>query len=761
MMTLTPVPASTTRARRFKARNKMPVLIGVHADKFLSEEAQLEQTHRIGAQGMLMMDSGPGMGCGTAGGDPSPQSMFVDPQGQEYIPIDQHHQSQVEEWSIELQDHHPRRTAVSDDERVTRGVDVSEEQELHLQLVLRQFSSASFNSTTWNEVTTSTSEAATCSDAPAVQEHVPSIPTPSATGRVDDETYQRLYRPTPPWSHPHTYLRFSDTVQDTLNPQIDYTMDEQDEDWLIAYNRDVVRIAKRQLPPAEVGRLEIMQGPMVGYEVETWYLTEDEFELIMDVFEKETDSRGMQSIEEPFILPSFAGLAPMFKDPPKTSPNRSLQSKLGPRAEIVYPHWRARRIARGFQPIIPILQASQGDSAYVCFRQRDDSKRMRKTRSSDHRSVDRLLQIRDDLYAALHLFKMVHKREVLKWHEIRVEREVFEKQIEMRGLKRRLGECIGDEELLFRRRPAPTKEAAGAKGVDSPSKDLVTFVAASAALQRAGISRDSLHKRRDRILAAETRIQDDLREKKREKRDWTDVLDDPIDDSPRFGLGGPVTGGDFWRVVEVVSNRDQEGKRRDVVGLVPLPVKAANATKAACFRRRLGRGGRLMLDRLRARGERVTRLDQLSAASSASDDEGSGSEEPIDLDLWVRLIERMRYDDDETIDLCLPEEALLVDDFRFDWTVQRSGLLNFDDIDTLTIDNGYLTRAFEYAANKTERVDVAPQMVGPLPRQLVHIVPVDYNRICSGPHDQMMLGSDGGGRGSGPRSTMVRTSSGR
>ncbi|SCZ96063.1 BZ3500_MvSof-1268-A1-R1_Chr8-1g09979 [Microbotryum saponariae] len=724
-------PASTTRARRFKTRNKMPVLIGVQADTILTEEAQLDTTHRLG------------LAVTTTQGALSPQAMLVNSQGRENSPMDP-----LQDGSLGSQDPHPSRVVVGEDERATRGVDVTEEQELHLQLVLRQFSSASFSSTTSTEIIPTSSEAAASADAP---EQLSSIPTPSAAGRVDDETYHRLYRSSPPWSHPHTYLRFSDTVQDTLLHQIDYTMDEQDEDWLIAYNQDVARIAKGQ-PPAGTGWLNVMRRSMVGCEVGKWYLTEDEFELIMDVFEKETDSRGLQSAKESFILPSFAGLAPMFKDPPKTSPNRSVQSKLGPKAEIVYPHWRARRVARRFQPIIPILQQTegQGDSAYVCFRQRDDSKRMRKTRSSDHRSVDRLLHIRDDLYAALHLFKMVHKREVLKWHEMGIGREVFEKQVEMRGLKRRLGECGGDEELLFRRRPPPVKEAVGAKGVDGPSNDLVTFVAASAALQRAGVTRDSLQKRRERILAIETRIQDDLKGKKREKREWIDVLDDPVEDSHRMGVGGTVSGADFWRVVEVVSSRDQDGKRRDVVGLVPLPLKGVNATKAACFRRRIGRGGRLMLDRLRVRGERPTRFDQLSTASLGSDDNGSGSEESIDIDLWARQIERMRYDDDETSDLSLPEEASPLDDFRLDLTVRRSGLLNFDDIDNMIIDDGYLTRAFEYAATQTERMDVAPETVGPLPRQVLHIVPVDHNWTPSGPYEQSVFSSDGGGRASRP-----------
>lgn len=59
------------------------------------------------------------------------------------------------------------------------------------------------------------------------------IPTPSATGKVDPKRYEELY-PIGVWEDTYSYIRFSDTVEDSIEvgKSWGYTMDEGDEEWL-------------------------------------------------------------------------------------------------------------------------------------------------------------------------------------------------------------------------------------------------------------------------------------------------------------------------------------------------------------------------------------------------------------------------------------------------------------------------------------------------------------------------------------------------
>lgn len=107
------------------------------------------------------------------------------------------------------------------------------------------------------------------------------IPTPDSTGKV--ENYEELY-PSDKWKDPVTYLKSSDSVEEAtafaLAGGFIYYMDERDKEWLDKNNEE----ARGEGPSKRPSRK--------GKEPETVAMTEDEFELVMAVFEKVTHEKA-------------------------------------------------------------------------------------------------------------------------------------------------------------------------------------------------------------------------------------------------------------------------------------------------------------------------------------------------------------------------------------------------------------------------------------------------------------------------------------
>jgi enhancer of polycomb-like protein len=147
-------------------------------------------------------------------------------------------------------------------------------------------------------------------------------------------------------------------------------------------------------------------------------------------------------------IPSFADLEDGFD-----SPDDSRLFHLKNAAKLVYSHWKERRIKRGGKLIMPQLDydETREDNPYVCFRRRDP-KNVRKTRRTDAQNVDRLVRLSTDLAAARELMLKVLERERTKRDPLITELYVFEGRVQVRELKRKLGEKDGDESLLIGKR---------------------------------------------------------------------------------------------------------------------------------------------------------------------------------------------------------------------------------------------------------------------------------------------------------------------
>lgn len=271
---------------------------------------------------------------------------------------------------------------------VETGVDKDEEGEVHLQAVIA--STAAYvarNTSASGRSSVSSSAAADKGKKPEA-----SIPTRGSV-KIPEDEYRQLYDPG--YSVPVSYIRFSDTVEDVITGAYNYTMDEDDEDWLEDFNaqfegagadskpkastsaagatengdvamsspsgrgvRPKGKAADRNAPPTP----STSQGTGLGLEAlpaPTAALSEEDFEYIMELFETVTDQKAPMAHVDVSLLPVLNDFDAGFSDVLKPH-----LSKLRPFAKEVYPHWRQRRSARGGKPIIPQLDVSLFSSGF-------------------------------------------------------------------------------------------------------------------------------------------------------------------------------------------------------------------------------------------------------------------------------------------------------------------------------------------------------------------------------------------------------------
>ncbi|GAA6003382.1 hypothetical protein JCM10207_000307 [Rhodosporidiobolus poonsookiae] len=580
------------------------------------------------------------------------------------------------------------------------GVDKDEEGEVHLQAVIASTAAQ-------------VSRGGSHGKKPA-QAYIPT----RGTTEIPDAEFRALYRSG--YVDPFSYIRFSDTVED-CRKGADYTMDDDDEDWLEEFN---AQIAARTAAPAANGDDDASgrrtkgkaaaDGPSSGL---TAPLSEDDFEWIMEVFETVTDQKAPMAHVNTNLLPPLDDFDDAFHDVLKPH-----LAKLRPYATDVFPHWRERRVARGGKPVIPQLDydESNENNPYVCFRRREP-KTSRKTRRSDQQNLERLIRLRNDLYAAHALMVKVHERERLKLDGIEVEKRVFEERCAMRELKRRLNEPDGDEELLISRREKKRKR-------DDPlnaSLRLQLRKPDASGLSPAALvpPLEELQARKQRNDAIFKQIERDLQRKKQGDQHWDDWTDSSYLARP------PATPARFWRTIEPVPHaipfNGLPGKRE--LGFAASYQPPLGRVRPS-FRKRVGRGGRVLIDRISVAAREDGALPPRKRRSPAlvRDADASDADEDEEEDEWLatRRAERHKYDTDAGLDFPTADEPVLIDDFELPYLYRRLGLLKPSDLESLSLDTSYLDEVFRFVSQDPDKNQPAPTVIGrPPPRPALQMAP--------------------------------------
>lgn len=250
------------------------------------------------------------------------------------------------------------------------------------------------------------------------------IPVPPP--QESEVNYDALY---PNQFHkPHTYLRFSQTVEECISCQ--YDMSTEDDEFLKSYN------AK---PPA---------GGV---------LSEDDFERIMEVFE---DTAAEQT---PFASVDNTVAAYDIMVP---GLNHLGSSHILQHAKAIYEYWRNRRQETSNKPLHPSLkfethQETDDTDPYVCFRRRE-ARQTRKTRARDNKIVETLKRLRRELEDGRQLVLMSYEREMMKRELLHMDRAVFEERARLKHIKIRLGVKGEDEDLVNQKVCSPLSTPASA-----------------------------------------------------------------------------------------------------------------------------------------------------------------------------------------------------------------------------------------------------------------------------------------------------------
>lgn len=238
------------------------------------------------------------------------------------------------------------------------------------------------------------------------------IPTPEATKShlVYDDLYPKRF------TQPATYIRFSSTVEDTSG--CPYNMTSDDVAFLKAYNQ------KRT------------KGP---------HCSEDEFEEVMNFFEETAQTK------QPF---SAVGDAPVLGyEDLESDFDETIGEGARRFAKDIYPHWKNQRLLKGNRPLQPSLKFEtnlETDEAdpYVCFRRRE-VRQVRKTRGRDAQVTEKLKKLRNELEQARLLMAQVKRREALMRDSLANDKQIFEQRHAVKEIKRRLNIKTDDEELLI------------------------------------------------------------------------------------------------------------------------------------------------------------------------------------------------------------------------------------------------------------------------------------------------------------------------
>ncbi|XP_038045377.1 enhancer of polycomb homolog 1-like [Patiria miniata] len=225
------------------------------------------------------------------------------------------------------------------------------------------------------------------------------IPTPDFETSVN--YYEDLYDAS--YKQPKQYVHVQPLSMEQDIP--DYDMDAEDEEWMRKHSK-TFEITKLQFEEM-MDRLEKGSGQQVVTLKEAKLLLKEDDDLIIAVYDYWLNKR----------LKSMTGCGLM--------PNVRQEKRDG----------------------------STSNNPYVAFRRRTEKMQTRKNRKNDEASYEKMLKLRRDLNRAVTLLEMVKRREKSKKEAVHLTLEIFEKRYQMDDLS---GTILAECEELSKRQPSFT-----------------------------------------------------------------------------------------------------------------------------------------------------------------------------------------------------------------------------------------------------------------------------------------------------------------
>lgn len=209
------------------------------------------------------------------------------------------------------------------------------------------------------------------------------IPTPEVECMEDREAYERLYPAN--YKPPRQLIHMQPFSMEEDVP--DYDIDSEDEKWLSKQKLDITPL---------------------------------KFEEMMDRLEKNCAQNFASQNRKELLL----------KDDDELS-------------IAIFDYWLSKRLAKQPLPLVPCVRteannrvlggsgnANSNNNPYLAFRRRTEKMQTRKNRKNDEMSYEKMVKLRRDLSRALQLLEMVKRRESYKKEFIKVSVQMYEKRYE-------------------------------------------------------------------------------------------------------------------------------------------------------------------------------------------------------------------------------------------------------------------------------------------------------------------------------------------
>ena len=172
--------------------------------------------------------------------------------------------------------------------------------------------------------------------------------------------------------------------------------------------------------------------------------SEDHFEEVMNFFEDTAKNKQpFAAVDNPPVLP-LEEIEEQYDEFTAVHIRKF--------AKPIYDHWKNRRISsnnHGLEPRLRFETGQDTDDAdpYVCFRRRE-LRQTRKTRNRDAQSAEKLRRLRKELEDARQILQMVKQREVYRKEQIQTDKMLFIQRCEVKETKRKLDIKGDDEDLV-------------------------------------------------------------------------------------------------------------------------------------------------------------------------------------------------------------------------------------------------------------------------------------------------------------------------
>lgn len=358
------------------------------------------------------------------------------------------------------------------------------------------------------------------------------------------------------------------------------------------------------------------------------HCSEDEFEEVVNFFEETTATKQPFAAVDNSPVLAYEEFETDFDETVRETARRY--------AKDIYVHWKNQRFLQGNRSLVPSLkfetnQDTDDADPYVCFRRRE-VRQVRKTRGRDAQVTEKLKKLRKELEEARLLVSQVKRREILHREQLAIDKLIFEQRHAVKEIKRKLSIKGDDEELLITQKvrlPAKLRRIMrGTNKIQPPPK-----VKRPADLERV---RQNIPGMKPRDTRPDGRLVDsDLVYLEEQQAKRTEALDSFVEDNlvkhQKWNVGWvdatwrPITPplepaaakSDFRTVftesqlptppasvsdegadamaVELM-NKQSETRRSARIRFATPPDDVPFQDQSR-FRRRIGRGGRVMIDR--------------------------------------------------------------------------------------------------------------------------------------------------------------------